>query len=429
MSLSHVIDLDALVAPISDDAPQGSDIREDRSPTSDYYTIKDARNSARAAERAAMFDDDEADLLTPWGTVLEVAPKILKDTSKDLEVASWYLEGLIRYEGIAGLRDGLVLIKRLVEDHWDGLYPEPDEDGIETKVAPLTGLNGDGGDGTLLTPIRNVAITPESDYGEFNFWQYQQARDADRIDDSDNEGAEKKAARIEELGYSLKIINDTIAQTDLQTCKDIIAAIEESVQAYKDANTMLREHCKHEAPPSTNISNLLDEVLRTARFLYKDKLEAAEAVEQAAEQAAEAEAQANEEATQAAEGATVTTVVQQAAGTVGPISSREDALKRLEEIAKYFRQFEPHTPIAPGLERIIGWGRMTVSELMMELLPDDQSRGLYSQLTGVMLDGSDTKSYIAPPVVAASASAPAAEAPASPAAEPEQPAPAQDMGW
>ncbi|WP_370981166.1 type VI secretion system protein TssA [Agaribacterium sp. ZY112] len=428
MSLSHVIDLDALAAPISDEAPQGTDIRADRSPTSDYYTIKDARNSARAAERAAMFDDDEADLLTPWGIVLEVAPKILKGTSKDLEVACWYLEGLIRYEGIAGLRDGLVLIKRLVEEHWEGLYPEPDEDGIETKVAPLTGLNGDGGDGTLMTPVRNVAITNEGDYGEFSFWQFQQARDADRIEDED-----EKAARNDVLGYSLKIINDTVAETDLQTCKDIIATLEESLEAYKDTNNMLREHCKHEAPPSTNIANLLDEVQRTARFLYKDKLEAAEAAEQAAEQAAEAEQQATDEAVQATEGAaTVTTqVIQQvAAGTVGPITNREDALKRLEDVAKYFRQYEPHTPISPGLERIIGWGRMTVSELMMELLPDDQARGLYSQLTGVMLDGSDTKSYVAPPVTAvAPAPAPAASADAAPAAEPEQPEQPANMGW
>ena len=53
MPFGHVVDIDSLVAPVNEDTPQGIDIREDRSPTSDYYTIKDARNAARAAERSA----------------------------------------------------------------------------------------------------------------------------------------------------------------------------------------------------------------------------------------------------------------------------------------------------------------------------------------------------------------------------------------
>jgi type VI secretion system protein ImpA len=72
---------------------------------------------------------------------------------------------------------------------------------------------------------------------------------------------------------------------------------------------------------------------------------------------------------------------------------------------------------------------MTVAELMLELLPDAQSRGLYSQLTGVMLDGSDTKSYVAPPAATppVASSEPAAESAAAPAAEPE--VQASPGGW
>ncbi|MEK9765493.1 MAG: type VI secretion system ImpA family N-terminal domain-containing protein, partial [Thalassolituus sp.] len=91
MSFSHVVDIERLIAPISEDTPQGSDIREDRSPTSDFYTIKDARNAARAAERSAVFGEDDAvDLIGPWETVSSVAQRVLSDTSKDLEVAAWY---------------------------------------------------------------------------------------------------------------------------------------------------------------------------------------------------------------------------------------------------------------------------------------------------------------------------------------------------
>ena len=417
MPFGYVIDIDSLVAPISDDMPQGSDVRADRSPTSDYYVIKDARNNARAAERSAMFGDVEVDLYTPWVTVSELATKILSSQSKDLEVATWYLESLVRLSGVSGLRDGMKLINQLVNDHWDGLFPMPDEDGIETRVAPLTGLNGDGGEGTLLAPLRNIEITIDGDHGAFSFWQYQQARDADRIDDED-----RKAERISTLGYSLSSVNDTIAQTDIQTCRNFIETIEEALAAYKETSSKLRELCGGDAPPSSKITELLDEVLRTTRFAYKEKIQAADDADAAAAAVSEPSEVSSDE--------TVTTsqVVHMTNAAAGPITNREDALKRLEEVAKYFRQYEPHTPLAPSLERIVSWGRMTVAELMMELIPDSTARSLYSQFTGVMLDGSDTHSYVAPPVVkpATSQTTPTSQgaADAAPAAEP-----AAKMGW
>ena len=393
MTFPRIIDIDSLLVPIAEDNATGVDIREDRSPTSDYYTIKDARNSARAAERSAMFDDGDSDLLAPWREVEKVAEKVLSGTSKDLEVASWYTEALIRLHGFVGLRDGFALIERMLEDYWEGLFPEPDEDGLETKVAPLSGLNGDGADGTLMMPIRNAPITPESDYGAFSFFQYQQARDADRIADE-----EARAARFDTLGYSFELLNQCIDGTQAEWSRDLVRTLDESLASYKRINEILREYCGADAPPSSNINALIDEVLRTARFIYKAQLDAL----QAAEAPADVQADSDGDNTGSA-GSTPAVTVATVSVPAGEISSREDALKMLEIAAKYFRRFEPHTPIAPGLERLISWGRMTVSELMLELLPDDQSRAMYSQLTGVRLDGSDTQRYVAPPVVAAPA--------------------------
>jgi len=416
MSFSHVVDIERLVAPINGDAAQGTDVREDRSPTSDYYTVKDARNAARAAERSAMFgDEDSGESSEAWRTVAETSEKILSEKSKDLEVSAWYLEALVRQHGVAGLRDGLLIIQTLINDYWDGLYPEPDEDGIETRVAPITGLNGDGGEGTLLAPLRNLEITEDTDYGVFSFWQYQQARDADRIEDED-----KKAARLEALGYSLSDFNSAIADTGIESCRNFVSTLEEAAKIYKETSTRLRELCGSDAPPSTKITELLDELSRTVRFVYKDRIEAADA----ADAAAAASAVVADTDSQAPEGVAVAQVVQLAGVRKGPITNREDALRSMEEAAKYFRQYEPHTPVAPGLERLIEWGRMTVAELMMELIPDSSARSLFSQYTGVKLDGSDSHAYVAPPSVPAEAAeAGEAAAETQPERQPE-PAPA-----
>ncbi|MBY6189992.1 type VI secretion system protein TssA [Microbulbifer agarilyticus] len=411
MAFASVVDVDALLHDVAGDSAQGEDIRNDRSPTSDYYTIKDARNNARAAERSAMFDESDIDLLAPWRDVAATAEKILREKSKDLEVASWYTEALIRLHGFAGLRDGILLINGLIEKFWEGLYPEPDEDGMETKVAPLTGLNGDGADGTLLLPIRSAEITPHGDYGGFSFFQYQQARDADKIADPDG-----KSARIETLGYDIGEFEQCSNSAAPQWADDLVGTLEEALSTYKKINEALRERCGHDAPPFSNITSLLDEVLRTTRFIYSLQLESLSSDPEVAETSGGDDVQ--EPGMQQ-----VAAMMQQVSVPSGAITSREEALVLLEKAARYFRTYEPHTPLAPGLERLISWGRMTVAELMTELLPDDQARAIYSQLTGVLLDGSDSQRYVAAPKVNASSPSQAAELSAAPISEDS------DGGW
>lgn len=420
MPFARVIDLEHFLQPISAESPVGEDLRVDRSPTSLYYSLKDARNNARATERSSLFDDG-VDLIKPWRTVVDLAPGILLTKSKDLEVACWFTEGLIRLHGAAGLRDGFRLIHGLISQFWQDLYPLPDEDGIDTRLAPLTGLNGDGGEGTLMAPIRNMAMTNAGDFGSFNLWQYQKARDNAKLTDDD-----ERAKRVDALGFSLQDIEDTVRESSTDFYVDMIATLEETLADYKDFQSRLREQCGQQAPPSSNIASLLDEVLRTVRFLSREKLESLQRQANAAP-SADADNQLDDHVF----GATLNGFIP--APHAGPIGHREDALRRLQEVADYFRIHEPHTPLAPAIERLIRWGRMTVAELMMELLPEDTSRGFFSQLTGLRLDGSDTHKYAATitpaPAAAALSAVPAAAAPTKVAPAAEASVPPAEPGW
>jgi type VI secretion system protein ImpA len=403
VTLEYILNLDDLLAPITPERPQGHDIREDRSPTSSYYQIKDARNDGRSAERAAVLDTN-VDTIGPWQTVINLAQQILSKQSKDLEVACWLIEALIRLYGFTGLRDGFVLLDKLVEQYWDNLYPEPDEDGLETKVISITGLNGESGEGTLLTPMRNALLCDPYSDTPFSFWVYQQALNADNIQD-----AKEKAKRTSELGYDLGSIKNAIMMGDNPFFTSLVATLEEALAAFKHLSETLRNRCGPAAPPSSNINNLLQEVIRTCRFIFKDKLIVAQ------------EPITEVLSTQGGDSEFVKAMmglpaVNATNSREGAISDREDALRRLADIADYFRRQEPHTPLGPSIERIVKWGRMTVAELMLELLPDQQAKGFYSQLTGVMLDGSDTKAYVPPAVISKPVAPAAAKAEGSPAA-------------
>src|SRR5205085_11733819 len=162
MATSEVLNFTKLLAPIAGDKPAGIDLRADPSSVSDFYVIRDARKAASDAERRLderKLDPGNEPVTPDWRPGRDRGTKALAAKSKDLEIAAYVIEALVRLEGFAGLRDGFRLARELVERFWDGLYPLPDEDGVATRVAALTGLNGDNAEGTLINPIARVPIT------------------------------------------------------------------------------------------------------------------------------------------------------------------------------------------------------------------------------------------------------------------------------
>ncbi len=82
-----------------------------------------------------------------------------------------------------GLTAGASIISGLVEHHWDSLYPMPDENGLETRVAAVAGLSGQGADGTLMQPLRKTPLFNRPDGTPFGLWQYQATLDLSGITD------------------------------------------------------------------------------------------------------------------------------------------------------------------------------------------------------------------------------------------------------
>jgi len=65
--------------------------------------------------------------------VTKLCGEAIAKKSKDLQVAAWLVEALVRRDGFAGLIEGLALIRGLIENFWDTLYPEL-EDGMRSCV-------------------------------------------------------------------------------------------------------------------------------------------------------------------------------------------------------------------------------------------------------------------------------------------------------
>lgn len=365
MSISDILDLDRLLDPISEDEPAGPDLRTDSSPSSDYQKVKASRAAARAAERNSIHDGDNHDADEHWRLIVRVAPQIIESQSKDLEVATWLTEALVRQHGFKGLSAALSLIKGLLENFWDGLHPLPDEDGLETRTSPLAGLNGEGSEGVLIAPLRKIPITEGSDPGPFCLWQYQQALEADRAPDE-----ETRAERVAKLGFSVSDIEKAVNESSTEFFSDCLTYIQEAVTAYREVSDILDRHCGlDDAPPTRLIIDVLEDCGRAISHIAQSKLGQTDADS--------LQISENDESTSA------TSSQASPASHTGPVKSREDAFRQLSEISRFFLITEPHSPIAYVLEKAVRWGRMSLDELIVELIPDDSSRRHFGELTGI----------------------------------------------
>lgn len=366
MASSPILDFTSLLAPISTDNPAGIDLRLDSSPLSNYQTIKTARYAARDAEKNNLYRESNGEADEQWRKILSLAPGLLTRESKDLEVATWLTEALIRRNGFQGMRDAFLLIEGLIENFWDHLYPMPDEeDGIETRISPLAGLNGTANEGVLIAPIRRVPLTEGYSPGPFAYWQYQQAVELERTTNED-----VRISKAEKLGFTLADIERAVEESTQSFIVDQFDDINEIISCSKRVEKLLDQLCGSEHSPSMRaIVSALEECRAALNHIAKHKLPIEAVPDVVIEETPES----------TTSGATKPAV----AGATNALVSREAAFKQLLDIAKFFRTTEPHSPVSYALEKAVKWGNMPLDELIVELIPDSSSRKHFSELTGV----------------------------------------------
>src|SRR5947207_13625843 len=109
-----------LLNPFSAGKPAGENLRY--SPIFDK--IKEAR---REDDDAPQGDWKHERKVADWPLTVKLISEALATKTKDLQLAAWLAEAMLRKEGVAGLREVLDLIRGLLENFWDTLYPELDD--------------------------------------------------------------------------------------------------------------------------------------------------------------------------------------------------------------------------------------------------------------------------------------------------------------
>jgi type VI secretion system protein ImpA len=145
------VDVESLLQPVSNDKPSGVDLVDTLD--SDYTQIRALIEEAAGKGDEGMVDAGESDpnRKGDWKGVRDRCVKLFGRT-KDVRVATCLALALLQTEGLPGLRDGLRVLREMLERYWESVFPELDrEDGDDptrrmnavASLSPPPGARGD----------------------------------------------------------------------------------------------------------------------------------------------------------------------------------------------------------------------------------------------------------------------------------------------
>ncbi len=325
-----LIDIEKLLLPLASEAPCGDNLEYDPN----FATLKKAAQPKPAPE----FDPDRPPEPPDWREVQTRALELLAH-SKDLDVVIHLIKALLYTQGFPGFRDGLELLRGLLEPYWETLYPQldPEDDNDPTlRVNLLVSLC----DPEFM--LRSVRETPlvSSRLGRFSLRDIQLAT-----------GVLKLPAGSKETVAELSGIEAAFMDSDLEELQACAQAVRDSIEAVTAIEAEVTERVGvHKAP---SLSALV-QILREIQTVLVERLARRGVSEPAAMELSEL---------LAAPGA-----VTQSAATplTGDITGREDVIRVLDRLCDYYQRHEPSSPVPLLLQR----ARRLVSKDFMEILRD-----------------------------------------------------------
>ena len=379
---SHdTIDFSLISSPIAGENVAGPDLSRDFSPEAIYRQIKDARHRARRVERSQVWEDADNTETADWSPIIPLASDVLGTKSKDLRIAGWLTEALVRVRGFAGLNDGLRVCSQLVEHFWGTLHPndDPNDDPNDSKIAVIEGLLGGEYEGTLLASVRRISLVEDIDHMTMGLSVYDQAEALENITDSN-----ERTTRIEHGAATLEIFNQAVRASsskfyinllsDIEASRhqldDLMASIDKACQQDKHTSVLRDRDGSKYAPSASEFREALESCHRRVKAILSEFFPGSD--DNNGQRIGD-----NEESELAS------------SESAGPIQTRAQAFDRIRQAAIFFRKTEPHSVLSWQLEECVRWGNMNLPDLLKELIHDDSARKNLFQRVGIPPHGDE----------------------------------------
>ena len=237
--------------------PAGIDMRW----TPEWDRLKEARRFDDGLETGRWQKRDRK--TADWGAVQLQAATLLRERTKDLQIAMWLTEANIKLYGFPGLRDGFRITRELMTRYWDdGLFPSI-EDGPEDRSGPFEWLNN-----KLVDSIRSIPITARGQLGrDYSFIDLEDARRTGSEKSCKNAEGDfdpiKKRAYDQALGeghISLEMFDRAVSETERPAYEKLAADFQQVWEQFKALEKVVDEKFGDVAPNLAMCRNALNEM-------------------------------------------------------------------------------------------------------------------------------------------------------------------------
>ncbi|HEY3067050.1 MAG TPA: type VI secretion system protein TssA [Methylomirabilota bacterium] len=351
MASPATIDFATLLTPIPGPDPSGAALRY----AGTYDAIQDAR---RADDNLAQGDWKRDTKTADWAGVTTLAIEALQTKTKDIQIAAWLVEALVKRHGFAGLRDGLRLLRQLEEAFWPTLHPLVEDDDMEPRAAPLEWLNE-----KLPATVRGVPITRLHDGLAYSWIHWEESRIVENLLRQNPEAAQEE---LKEGKVTSEQFDRAVATTSRAFYETLLADIDESFEAWEQLDRMNDEKFGRQSPSLLGLKKTLEDCRALVDSITRRKRELEPDPETPGAVSTPGQARG------------------ESVGGDGVLTDRAAALRQLAAVAAFFRRTEPHSPVSYLVQRAVVWGSMPLEEWLREVIGDDGVLARVRETLGLM---------------------------------------------
>lgn len=330
------LDIDSLIAPISGERPAGD-------ATAYPYVLREKLLELRQEERADDFDDatrPETLKRADYPKIVEVATEALKTKTKDVRLACHLIEALTRTQGFAGLRDGLCLLRRLLDECWDRLEPSIDDGDLEVRSSPIVNLLDDAVRGFCFP--NTVRTTPVFTGQSVSSWQ-------NILKDKSDE-AKKTIALVRAKSTAEALIEPKqLVEACLSELDALIKVMDERLESF--------------SPSLSNLHGAIDDARLMIGSLWPKGGQSSTQTPSAS---------AETPAANAVLSALAPAQLVSAPTDLGQVViAREAVYAQLTQAAEALATLEPHSPIPYLVRRAVELGKLPFPQLVQKLIREE----------------------------------------------------------
>jgi type VI secretion system protein ImpA len=332
------IDVNALLEPLSGDAPSGDNLEYDAA-------FQELETAARGKP-----DQEIGNVKIPaeppdWPVVLDLALGLAART-RDLRICIPMLRGALAADGLPGMTAALAVMTGYLTRFWPSLHPvlDPDDDNDPSvRMNVIAELCDPAG---TLRDLRQLPLSRSRQFGRFSWRDYGLAR-----------GLPEAGSPGETPPPELSTIEAAFRDTPPEVIEQSRAAVTASLASLAELEAGIVEAVgSGQAPDLKPFRRQLSDVKKLLDSFAADPGESAETV------AADAEEQAM------ADGPAPQSVASR--GRDGAVRSRADVVATLERICEYYRQYEPSSPLPLLLDRAKRLVDKDFLAILEEIAPD-----------------------------------------------------------